>query len=87
MLPLNYAILKYFTTVERACADDVIAALAPEYGHFKALRKPEVIEALMIAEKNALLEEVGYDLDEEGALRVFYATTPESRATIKRYIG
>ena len=31
MLPLNYAILKYFTTVERACADDVIAALAPEY--------------------------------------------------------
>ena len=80
MLPLNYAILKYFTTVERACADDVIAALAPEYGHFKALRKPEVIEALMTAEKNALLEEVG-------ALRVFYATTPESRATIKRYIG
>ena len=71
MLPLNYAILKYFTTVERACADDVIAALAPEYGHFKALRKPEVIEALMTAEKNALLEEVGYDLDEEGALRVF----------------
>lgn len=87
MLPLNYAILKYFTTVERACADDVIAALAPEYGHFKALRKPEVVEALMTAEKNALLEEVGYDLDEEGALRVFYATTPESRATIKRHIG
>ena len=54
MLPLNYAILKYFTTVERACADDVIAALAPEYGHFKALRKPEVIEALMTAEKKCV---------------------------------
>lgn len=87
MMPLNYAILKYFTTVERACADDVITALKPEYGHFKGLRKPKVIEALMTAEKNALLEEAGYDLDDKGALRVFYATTPESRATIKRYIG
>lgn len=87
MMPLNYAILKYFTTVERACADDVITALKPEYGHFKGLRKPKVIEALMTAEKNALLEEAGYDLDDKGELRVYYKAGPESRATIKRYIG
>ena len=42
MMPLNYAILNYFTTVKRACADDVIEALKPEYGNFKALRKAEV---------------------------------------------
>lgn len=87
MLPLNYAILKYFTTVERASADDVIEALKPEYGKFKGLRKPQVIEALMTAEKNALLEEDGYDLDENGELRVYYKAGAESRATIKRYIG
>lgn len=87
MMPLNYAILNYFTTVKRACADDVIEALKPEYGNFKALRKAEVIEALMTAEKNALLEEDGYDLDDKGELRVYYKCTPESRATIKRYIG
>lgn len=87
MLPLNYAILKYFTTVERASADDVIAALKPEYGHFKGLRKSEVVEALMTAEKNALLEEDDFDLDENGELRVYYKAGPESRATIRRYIG
>ena len=87
MMPLNYAILKYFTTVDRASADDVIQALAPEYGNFKALRKPKVIEALMTAEKNALLEEDSYDLDENGELRVYYKAGNEARATIKRYIG
>lgn len=87
MMPLNYAILKYFTTVDRASADDVIAALQPQYGKFKGLRKPQVIEALMTAEKNALLEEDGYDLDDNHALRVYYKAGPQSRATIKRYIG
>lgn len=86
MMPLNYAILKYYTTVEKASADDVIAALSPEYGDFKALRKPKVIEALMTAEKNGFLEEVGYDLDDNGELRVYYHANAESRATIKRYI-
>ena len=30
--PLNYAILKYFTTVKEACAEDVVEALKGEYG-------------------------------------------------------
>lgn len=87
MNPLNYAILLYFTEVERACADEVIAALAPEYGHFRALRKAAVIEALMTAEKNGLLEEAGCDLDDKGGLRVYYAASPASQATIRKYIG
>ena len=57
MKPLNYAILKYFTKVEEASADDVIRALKPEYGEFKALNKKAVIEALMTAEANGLLAE------------------------------
>ncbi len=52
MKPLNFAILKYFTTVKEACADDVIEALKPQYGNFKALKKKAVIEALMTAEAN-----------------------------------
>ena len=50
MLPLNYAILKYYTTIEDACATDVIAALKGQYGRFKALSRPAVIEAQMTAE-------------------------------------
>jgi len=86
MKPLNYAILKYYTTVKEACADDVIEALKGEYGNFKALRKPAVIEAIMTAEANGLLEETRYDLDEKGELRVYYHAHAEGAATINNYI-
>ncbi|KKI00014.1 hypothetical protein EO95_15150 [Methanosarcina sp. 1.H.T.1A.1] len=86
MKPLNYAILKYFATVEEASADDVMEALKGEYGHFKAFKKPAVIEALMTAVTNGLLEETRYDLDEEGELRVFYHAHEEGAATINKYI-
>ncbi len=86
MKPLNFAILKYFTTVKEACADDVINALKGEYGHFKALKKPAVIEAIMTGEANGLLEETRYDLDDKGELRVYYRAHAEGAATINNYI-
>jgi DNA-binding PadR family transcriptional regulator len=86
MQPLNYAILKYFTTVKEACADDVIDALKAQYGNFKALRKPAVIEAIMTAEANGLLEETRYDVDKQGELRVYYHAHKEGADTINSYI-
>lgn len=86
MKPLNYAILKYFTKVNEACADDVIEALKGEYGSFKALKKPSVVEAIMTGEANGLLEETRYDLDDKGELRVYYRAHEEGAATINSYI-
>ncbi len=86
MKPLNYAILKYFTTVKEACADDVIEALKGQYGDFKALRKPAVIEAVMTAEANGLLEETRFEMDPKGELRVYYRAHEEGAATINSYI-
>jgi len=86
MKPLNYAILKYFTTVDEACADDVMGALKNEYGHFKAFNKPGVLSAIMTAEANGLLEEKRYDLDVNDALRVFYHAHKEGAETINYYI-
>ncbi|AQS57709.1 hypothetical protein [Desulforamulus ferrireducens] len=86
MKPLNYAILKYFTTVKEACAEDVIEALKGEYGHFKALNKPAVVEAIMTGEANGLLEETRFELDEKGELRVYYRAHEEGAATINKYI-
>nr|WP_315025059.1 hypothetical protein [uncultured Aminipila sp.] len=86
MRPLNYAILKYFTTVKEACADDVIEALKGQYGSFKSLRKPAVIEAIMTGEANGLLEETRYDLDSKGELRVYYHAHKEGADTINTYI-
>jgi len=86
MQPLNYAILKYFTKVDEACAEDVIEALKGEYGNFKALKRDAVITALMTAEANGLLEETRFELDQTGRLRVYYYAHEEGAATINKYI-
>jgi len=86
MKPLNYAILKYFTKVNEACADDVMEALKGEYDGFKAFKKPAVISAIMTAEANGLLEEKRFDMDSKGVLRVYYRAHEEGAATINHYI-
>lgn len=86
MKPLNYAILKYFTKVSEACADDVIKALKGQYGSFKALNKKAVINALLTAEANGLIEETRFDLDNNNELRVYYHAHAEGAETINKYI-
>lgn len=86
MMPLNFAILKYFTMHERASADDVIAALTLSYGKMRGLRKSAVVSTLMTAEKNGLLVEDGVTLDTNEELVVYYRTTEESRRVILHYI-
>lgn len=86
MKPLNYAVLKYFTTVEEACADDVMAALKSEYRNFKAFNKADLISAIMTAEANGLLEETRFDMDSNNELRVYYHAHEEGAATINQYI-
>ncbi|HAR84431.1 MAG: hypothetical protein E7215_08690 [Clostridium sulfidigenes] len=86
MKPLNYAILKYFTKVEEACADDVIEALKGQYGSFKALKKNAVITALMTAEANGLIEETRFELDKNNQLKVYYHAHEDGAATINKYI-
>ena len=86
MRPLNYAMLKYFTTVDEACADDVMCALAGDYSTFTAFKRDKMQEALMTAEKNGLIAESRVDLDSNGDLRVFYSASEEQRATIDSYI-
>ncbi len=86
MRPLNYAMLKYFTTVDEACADDVMDALAGDYSTFTAFKRDKMQEALMTAEKNGLIAESRVDLDSNGDLRVFYSASEEQRATIDSYI-
>ncbi len=86
MKPLNYAILKYFTKVNEACANDVINALKGEYGNFKALNKNAIITALMTAEANGLIEETRFELDKSGELNVYYHAHEDGAATINKYI-
>jgi DNA-binding PadR family transcriptional regulator len=87
MLPLNYAILKYFTTACEADAELVMDELRGEYGRFRTFRKPAVIEALMTAEANGLLEETRFEVGADGELRVFYRAPESGAAMIRKYIG
>ena len=86
MKALNYAILKHFTKVKEACAEDVIEALKGEYGNFKALNRNDVIAALMTAEANGLLEETRFEMDKADVLRVYYHANKDGAATINKYI-
>jgi len=83
--PLNFAILKYFTTVDEACADDVIAALKPEYGKFRMLNQKAVLEALFTGQTNGFLTESRYEMV-NGELKIYFKAPPEGRDTINKYI-
>ena len=85
--PLNFAILKYMTTVNEACTEDVLCALKDGFSSFRAFNKSDVLNALLTAEANGLLEESRYDLDDEGQVRMFFRAHAEGAATINRYIS
>lgn len=86
MKPLNYAILKYMTSVDKASAHDVVEALKPQYGSFRMLNEKDVLEALMTGEQNGLLQEVNHELDDKGNLVIYYCAPEEGKATINSYI-
>jgi DNA-binding PadR family transcriptional regulator len=86
MIPLNYAILNLFTKIERGSADTVMEKLKAQYGNFKAFKKEAIVNALMTAEANGLLEEAKIEMDEENNLRIYYRAHEEGAATINRYI-
>ena len=86
MKPLNFAILKHFTKIKGACADEVVEALKGDYGNFKAFSKKAIMSALMTAEANGLLQEKSFDMDKSGNLRIYYHANEEGIATINNYI-
>lgn len=86
MLPLNYAILRYFTANNEGDADTIMESLRGEYSAFRTFKKKSIIEALMTAEANGILEETRYELAGNDELKVFYKATEEGKETIEKYI-
>lgn len=86
MKPLNYAILKYFTKVEEASVNNVMEDLKDDYKSLRTFNKSEIINALLTAEANGLIEETRVDLDKNDDLEIFYRANEESKAAINSYI-
>ena len=84
--PLNFAVLKYMTTVEMACVDDVMEALKGEYADWKMFKPAGIVEVLMTGEKNDLLVEDHYEFNDKGELRIYYRAPEEGREIINSYI-
>jgi hypothetical protein len=78
--------MKHMTEVGEASVDDVMDSLKGEYGKFRMFRKKPMLEALMTAEANGLLEESHYDLDANNELRMFYKVTDYGKQMIHDYI-
>ena len=85
-LPLNYAILLYFVDHPAGDADSVIEALTPEYADYRAFKRPAVIEAIMTAKENGILEEDRTELGEGDKLRLWYRLTPYGKELIERFL-
>jgi len=86
MRPLNYAILKLFEDGDEIDVQSVMSALKDEYSSFAAFKLKAVNESLMSAEKNGLLEESNWKLDDKGELHVYYKVTEYGLDMIKGYI-
>lgn len=87
LLPFNYAILKLFLKGGEADTQTVLQALRARYAKNHQFNDKTVTEALMTAEKNGILVETGYELNDKGQLRVFYQASPDGEEMIERYIG
>lgn len=86
MKPLNFALLKHFTDGKEYCRKDVQDALRADYGSFKAFKDNQMDEALMTACSNGLIVESRLDLDEKGALVIYYKANQDGIDAINSYI-
>ena len=86
MLPLYYALMKYYTTVDDACVEDAMEALKGAYINFKQFKRKALTEAWMTAESNGLLDESRVELDANNELRVYYKVNDYGTQMIRDYI-
>ena len=85
-LPLDCAVLKYFTTVEEASVVEVMEALKDEYSDYRPFTRKGVSEVLMTGVVNGMLKETRYELESNGELKVYYHANEEGRGIINKYL-
>jgi hypothetical protein len=86
ILPIRSRVLQYLSTVDQACADDVMEALKVEYGDESQYKKTNFIDHLLNLEANGLIDQVSYDQDSKGELRIYYKINDYGIGTINRYL-
>ena len=85
LLPLNMAMLKFFTSGKEATREDVQEALRADYGKLKAFSDKSMDEALQTAFSNGLIAESRMELV-DGRLKVYYQADGDMINTINSYV-
>lgn len=85
MLPLNMAILKFFTDGKEHCRKDVQEALKADYGTFRAFSDAQMDEALQTACSNGLVAETRLEMDGDN-LVIYYTSDQDMIDTINAYV-
>ncbi len=86
LLPLRFRILHYLSTVEKACVDEIMKALKPEYGTEKQFKKQVFMNHLLDMKANFILDDNDVALDEKGELVIYYSINSEGRKLLKKYL-
>lgn len=86
LLPVRTAVLKYLFDKKVGDVNEIMKALKSMYGAEKQFTKARFIDHVMSLEANGLINEVGYDLDEKGELRVRYQINDDGISTINKYV-
>lgn len=85
-LPLRFRILHYLSTVEKACVDEIMKALEPEYGTEKQFKRSVFMDHLLDMKANFILDDNDVALDHKGELVVYYSINDEGRKLLKKYL-
>jgi len=85
-LPLRFRILHYLSTVDKACAAEIMQALEPEYGTERQFTKKVVMDHLLNMKANAIVDDNEVALGPQGELIIYYSVNDQGRRLLKKYL-
>lgn len=86
LLPVRTAVLNYLFDKKTGDVEEIMKALKSLYGTEKQFTKARFLDHVMSLEANGLINEIGYDLDSNGELRIRYQINDDGISTIKKYV-
>jgi len=78
--------LHYIATVDRACTEEIMKALEPEYGTEKQFKKEVIIDHLLNMKANFVIDDNEVALDDKGGLIIYYSISDEGSRLLKKYL-
>lgn len=86
ILPMNFRMLHFFSTVKEATVDKLMHELKAEYGTEKQFSKSNISNSLFSMRENGLIEDSKVELDNEGELCIYYSINEEGTRLLHKYL-